>query len=242
MKLWYINIWLNPATGYDQDYRYKFLLHTRFISNYLSRMIRKYKIETDGTFDMISVHPTPGTLDECTIIPDKAVAVSISFDKERYEKIKGTADYEYYLELFETGFKKASEFKTIPLDTLLDLMDDFRKNGYKNEWLHKKKRFKERDIEVVLDCRFTTFDFRLIATINRLSTGEKLCSGVVIHTEPDEINFNKMFKDILIDGRNIVITDASDGPRILINLNDALHRRFNFLLIGDRQLRQILSL
>jgi hypothetical protein len=190
---------------------------------------------------MISVHPTPGTLDECTIIPDKALAVSIPFDKEKYEKIKGTAACEYYLELFETGFKKASEFKTIPLDTLLDLIDNFRKNDYKNEWLHKKKQFKDRDIEVVLNCRFTTFDFRLIATINMLSTGEELCSGVVIHTEPDEINFNKMFKDILIDGRNIVITDASGAPRILVNLNDALHRRFNFLLIGDRQLRQILS-
>jgi hypothetical protein len=44
MKLWYVNIWLNPETGYDNKYRYEFTLHTRFISNYFSKGMRKKRI------------------------------------------------------------------------------------------------------------------------------------------------------------------------------------------------------
>lgn len=243
MKLWYINIWLNPETGYASDYRYEFKLHTRFISNYLSRQMRKKDnwFETDGTFNMVSVNPMPDNPRECKIVPEDVLKVNVSFDREKYERIKGTKDCEYYLELLEKGFERASRFKKVPLDTLLNLIVDFRKNGYKNEWQHKKKRFMEQDIEVVLNCYFTTLDFRLEAVINKISTKEELCSGIVIRTEPDEILFDKMFKDILVDKKNIIITDSSDSPRILINLKKALNKEFDSKLRGDNELIEILS-
>jgi hypothetical protein len=241
MNLWYVNIWLNPETGFDDDYRYEFTLHTRFISNYLSKQIRKYRFNTDGAFNMISVEPTTNEIKECKIVPVAALTVDVPFSKEHYEQIKGTADCEYYLELLEEGFKKAAKFKEVPLDTLLNLINNFRKNGYRNEWRQKKKRFKEQDIEVILDCFFTTTDFRLVTTINKISTKETLCSGVVIRTEPDEICFDKMFKDVLINKESIVITDASDSPRILINLRDAWNKKLSFKLRGDREIKELLS-
>lgn len=235
MKLWYINIWLHPETGYDKDYRYEFTLHTRFISNYLSKQMRKKEhwFETDGTFNMLSVHPMPDKLAECRIVPEDVLIAEVPFDKQRYEKIKGTADCEYYLELLAEGFKKASGFKEIPLDMLLRLMNDFRQNGYKNEWQHKKKRFNEQDVEIILNCYFTTLDFRLVATIKKLSTKEELCSGAVLTTEPNEICFDKMFKDILLDKKKIIITDAFDSPRILIDLKDALNKKLSCELLED---------
>jgi hypothetical protein len=232
MNLWYINIWLNPETGYDTDYRYAFLLRTRFISNYLSKQIRKRRFKTDGTFHMISVDPTPHEPKECRIVPDRSLNAEVHFDKDRYEKAKDTGDFEYYLELFETGFSKASKWKDVPLDSLLSLIGDFREKGYKNEWRHKKKRFKEQDIEVILDCRFTTNDFELIATINQISTKKELCSGAVITTDPDEVCFDKLFKDILIDKANIVITDAFNCPSVFIDLKDALNKKLSFRLLG----------
>jgi hypothetical protein len=241
MNLWYINIWLNPETGFDEDYRYEFTLHTRFINNYLSRQIRKHRFVTDGTFNMISVNPTPQKLEECRVVPVDSLNVYIPFDKQRYEQIKGTTDCEYYLELLQSGFRKASKCKEVPLNTLLNLIDDFRKKGCKNEWQHKKKRFKEQDIEVILNCYFTTLDFKLVATINQISTKKELCSGTVMRTESNEILFNKMFKDILIDEKNIIITDASDSPRILINLREALNKKLSFQLLGDEEIKKLLS-
>jgi hypothetical protein len=101
MNLWYINTWLKPETGYDVDYRYAYLLRTRFISNYLSKQIRKSRFKTDGTFQMISIDPTPYELKECRIVPESALTVEVHFDKAKYEKAKDAEDFEYYLELFE---------------------------------------------------------------------------------------------------------------------------------------------
>jgi hypothetical protein len=239
--LWYINNWLNPETGYDTDYRYAFTLRTRFISNYLSKQIRKHRFKTDGTFHMISVAPTPHDPQECRIVPDRALAAEVRFDKERYEKAKDGQDFEYYLELFETGFRKASKWKDVPLSYLLSLIDDFREKGYRNEWQHKKKRFKEQDIEVILDCRFTTNYFELIATINQISTKKELCSGAVITTDPDEICFDKLFKDVLIDKANIVITDAFNCPSVYVDLKDALNKKLSFRLLDVNERLKHLS-
>jgi len=208
---------------YSSDFAY----HTRFISNYFSKAIRKYKYTTDGTFNMISVEGAVNYKEIPKIKGFDALSVPISFDQNRYEQIKGTEDCSYYLELLEQGFKKASEFKPIPLDTLLSLIDEFKNGGCKNEWLHKKKRFKEEDLEVVLTCEFTTNYFQLIATINQISTKKELVKGIAIKTKPDEIHFDKMFKDILIHENFIVITDASDSARVLINVEDAKKGFFN---------------
>lgn len=227
MNLRYINLWLSPDSGYDDDYRYEFKLHTRFINHFLSIQIRKNKYTTDGSFNMISITPKPNKIEESRIVPLEVLRVEVPFNKNRYDQIKSTEDCSYYLELFEEGFKNASKFKQIPLEELLNLVKEFKGNGCKNEWMHKKKNFKEQDIEVKLECYFTTLDFRLVATINQISTKKQLCSGTVIRTLPDENLFDKMFKDILIHKNFIIVTDASDSARVLINLEDAKKGIFN---------------
>ncbi|UKB82728.1 hypothetical protein LF887_17135 [Chryseobacterium sp. MEBOG06] len=223
------------AIGLDYDYykqennklRYEFQTHTRFISNYFSRAIRKVKFDTGNEFNMISISLLPETILKQTDIKSNDVLKAyLPFDQKRYEKIKGTEDCGYYLEILEKGVKKASEFKPIPLDELLNLIDEFKKGGCKNEWIHKKKRFKEIDIEVILTCEFTTNYFQLIATINQISTKKELTRGIVIKTIPDEIHFDKMFNDILIYKNFIVITDNADGAMALINIKDAKKGKF----------------
>ncbi len=151
----------------------------------------------------------------------------LPFDIKRYEQIKGTEDSGYYLELLEQGFKQASEIATIPLDTLFTLIDEFKKGGCKNEWIHKKKRFKELDLEVILKCEFTTNYFQLVTTINQISTKKELVKGIAMKTKPDEIFFDGMFKDILTHDNFIVITDEFDSARVLINIKDARNGIFN---------------
>lgn len=241
MNLRYINLWIDTTSGYDDDYRYEFKLHTRFINHFLSIQIRKHKLVTDGTFNMISVAPMPNNIETCEIIPFEVLKVTVPFNKNRYEQTKMTTNHEYYLELLEEGFERISKSKKISLDSLLKLLDDFRKGGYKNEWQHKKKKFKEYDIEVSLDCKFTSFDFQLIVSINKISTREKLVEGTVIRTLPDEIFFDKMFKDIIVNNESIIITDTSDSSRVEMSLKDVLNKKFNFKLIGDKEVNELLS-
>jgi hypothetical protein len=177
---------------------------------------------------MVYVRVTPQKPKDCSIVPIDVLETEVAFDQNKYEQIKKTKDCEFYLEMFEQGFKQASKCKEIPLQTLRDLIDEFRNNGCKNEWLHQKKRSKEKDIEVVLSCSFTTWDFKLIATIYRISTREELCSGLLLRTDPDEICFDKEFKDILIDRDKIFITDFLDQPRFAVDLDKALAYEFDF--------------
>lgn len=230
MKLRYINIGLDYDTFVKKDnkLRYQFQLHTRYISNYFSKLIRKYKIETEGEYDMISISLLEADQIKPSIIKSNGVlAVYLTFDEYKYKEAVKTDDPSYYLELFEEGFKKAAEFRNIQINLLLSLIKDFKNGGYKNEWTHKKKRFIETDIEVILKCEFTSNYFQLLAIVNEISTKKILTKGIAIKTEPDEVLFDKMFKDILVEDNQIIITNASDSPQVLINLTDAKNGTFN---------------
>lgn len=227
MNLRYISLGIDERVGgvmYSSDFVY----HTRFISNYFSKAIRKIKFVTDGTFDMISIRGTTDIIEkEWMIRGFDALNILLPFNKAKYEEIKGTEDCNYYLELLECGFKRVSKFKSIPLDPLLNLIIEFKNGKCKNEWLHKRRKFKEYDIEVLLNCYFTTNYFQLIATINQISTKKELVKGIVIKTKPDEIHFDKMYNDILIYDHFIVITDKSNSAIVLIDIRDAKKGIFN---------------
>lgn len=227
MNLRYIHI--GPSMERTpNEYRYEFELRTRFISNYFSRAIRTYRFATDGTFRMIGISLVNDNPEDSKLVPLDCLRVQILYDRFKYEEIKGTPACEYYLRLFQEGFKKAAKFKEIPLETLLGIVEEFRAGGCKNEWRHKKKLFRELDISVALDCYFTTNDFRLVATIEQISTKRILCSGVLLQTDPDEICFQGQFKDILIRGNRIIITDGGDSQRFLIDLEQAKSGVFSF--------------
>ena len=244
MNLSYISLAFDVAT-LDKDlsveYKYEFKQKLRFISNYFSKKIKKERYKTDGSYNMISINPVLGSnINDSKIVPFNVLKVGIPFDKVRYEKNKGTIDCSYYLELLEQGFKKASKFKSIPLEVLLDLIEEFKIEDYKNEWLHKKKRFKKQDMEVILNCEFTTNYFQLVATINQISSKKELVKGVIMKTEPDEVVFEGMLKDIIFD-KDIILTDKSDSPIIVINKEAVFNNRLDFKIMGDIEIKKILT-
>ncbi|GEN69911.1 hypothetical protein [Chryseobacterium rhizosphaerae] len=237
------------ALGLDYDYyskmnnelRYEFQLHTRYISNYLSKEIRKHKFQTDGTFNMLSISLLPDKIKDTKIVALDVLETYLLFDKSKYEKIKGSDKCDYYLELFEEGFKKANKFKSVPVDVLLSLLKEFKKGGCRNEWLHKKKNFKNHNLQIILSCEFTTNYFQLIITINQISSKKEIVREIIMKTEPDEILFEKMFKDILIENDEIIVTDSSDGPRVIINIEDLYSNQFKYQILGDKEIKEILS-
>jgi hypothetical protein len=242
MNLRYIHLGLDYDDYIDRnnDLRFEFQQHTNFIDDYFSKAIRKFKFKTDGTFNMISICPTEYKVEGSTLVPIDVLKVELSFDKLRYEKIKGTEDCSYYLELLAQGFKKAAELKPIPLTTLLDLIEYFKQGDCRNEWVEKKKRFKENDLEVILTCEFTTNYFQLIITINQISTKKELVKGVIIRTDVGVSIHEGMYKDIIID-KDIIIIDESNSPRIIINYEKIFESKLDFKIEGDEKIKDLLS-
>ena len=243
MKLWYISIGPDIDRTPDHD-RYRFELNTRFLSNHLSRAIRKRRFTTDGTFNQIHVALIEENPELPKVVGFSALRVHVLYDPADYEAIRGSKDCSYYLRLFEQGFRAAAASKLVPLEILLEELERFRQNGCKNEWRHKRKLFRDQDVSVTLDCYFTTNEFRLVARIERISTKEVLCEGVVVETVPDEIFFYRLFKDIFIRGDRIIVTDHFDSERYLIDLDQALSGRLvveDRTILIDAEIRELLG-
>lgn len=227
MNLRYITFSIEDTSGYDTNFISEFQFRTRFISNFLSKEVRKLRLVTDGTFDLIAVAPTPNTTTPCRVIGERALVCEVPFELARYESVKGTENCEYYLELFEVGFRRASHFKSIPEVELIGLLEKFRNAGYRNEWVQKRGRFKDHDIDVIVRGSFTTHHITMSVSLSKISTKLALCSGPIIMTLPDEVFIDGAVKDILMDDGNIVITDFLDQPTFDIPLHEI--ERGNFL-------------
>ncbi|ALR29245.1 hypothetical protein ATE47_01285 [Chryseobacterium sp. IHB B 17019] len=233
MNLRYITLGLDYETYIENDnqIRYDFQLNTRFICNFFSKAIRKYKFKTDGTFNMLSISVHEDKIEAPSIVPLDVLKVELPFDRTHYEKIRGSEDCDFYLDIFEEGFKKAADFKQIPLDILLTLLADFRTKNCKNEWIFKRKKFKEHDLEITLTCEFTTNYFQIVATANQLSSEKELVKGVIIRTEPDEIIFQNMFKDFTLVGDHFIIVNKFDDPILKINKSKLFERLLDYTII-----------
>ena len=85
---------------------------------------------------------------------------------------------------------------------------------------------------IILTCEFTTNYFQLVIAVNRISTKTELVRGPIIKTEPDEIVFEKTFKDVYVD-EHIVITDSLDRPRIIIDKKKAIAGELCFDILQE---------
>ena len=222
---------MDTDSGYKDPFRDNFNLNSRFVSNYLSMQVRKLKFETDGTFHMLGVSPSLEIKHICRVVGEKALQARISFDRSAYEQMNEFEKYEYYLQLVEDGYRICTQYKKIPLEQLLKLHQDFRNDGYKNEWLHERKKFKEQGIEVTLNCFFTSFDFRLLMTVYDINSKKELVSGTVIRTLPNEVCFDSLFKDLMIEDNELIITEFQDRPKFKFLLADIFNGKFSFKLI-----------
>lgn len=230
----YIGLDYDKYIKNENELRYDFQLRTRFISNYFSKKLRKLRFKTDGSFNMVSLSLHEDEIEKPSIVSNEVLIVQMPFDRERYLRIRGTSDFSYYIELLELGFKKASEFKKLPVDEFSQILNEFIKSNCKNEWVELKKRFKTDDLEIILKSDFTTNHFQVIATINRISTKKELVTGVIITTKPDEVVFDSLIDAVLIE-KNILIKNKFGKAILEINKSDVFNGVLNYQIIGNKE-------
>lgn len=225
----------------NNELRYNFQKKVNFIDDYFSREVRKFKFETDGTFNMISIELNEFinlTQYETT---NEVFRVKLPFKLSELENAINCNDLDFYINKLEEGFISASKYKNIPIIELLDLIKRFKKNNYKNEWLHTKKEFKNENVKIELRCEFTTFYFQLKLLIFQNKSGLKVLDGVLMRVEPGISIHLGLYKDIFIEKNHIVITDKTDSPIIKIQKNEALSGKLKFKIIGDDFTKNLLS-
>ena len=206
---WDANRRLKSKSEFEEEVSSRFSRNCYHVDNYLSKAIRKYHFQTDGSFKMLFVMPT--LLDDSFINVSECAKAQVHVSEseiEAYRQMTGLEQRcEYYLGLLERGYELISRYKEIPMEALRECHDKFRQGGYKNEWLFKKLRVKEYGLRFELNCYFTMFDFRLVLSAYDLKDGSLLAEDVVLQTYPNEDAFDYKFKFVEVHGSDIVIYD-----------------------------------
>ena len=200
---------------------YRFFEGTRFVSNYITRAVRKMKITTYGPYNMLYV--IVDKIDSVEFFEiTKTLIVHISVAEEEilsFLKMNSKEEKaEWYLSLLERGYRLAAQETIIPVDKLLSVHQAFRRNNYRNEWVFKKMRLPEYDLNIVLKGILSPVDFELKIEAFNLNRTQVILNGTITSTPPDELCFNKLFRRVQIEQGNLIIYDFIDLPQFSIDL------------------------
>lgn len=227
MNLRYINL----NTTYESeknlgyDFCYTFNFNVTFITDYISKAIRKLKIEIE-TYNCLSIELTKEQ-DSCRMglgPAEKSLIVSLNFTEQDRDKLCNIRNlsqrFEFYLDLIEKGYQIALKHghNEIQILKLLHINEEFRQNNYKNEWIWKKKAIKELDLYLVFNCYFTSFFFRLELVAFNSKKNKFIAQGDIMNRPPDRLCFDKDFKGLSIKSEKIVILDFLGHPIYEVDL------------------------
>lgn len=221
MNIRYINLSVDNLSTFDANFCNIFNYNCRFISNWMSRNVRKLKIPTDGTYNFISLEITNRDIHSC-LCSEKALFIPIHWtnaDLENYLLLKDEGKRVlFYVELMRQGFKNAAKVKDVNLNKLNSLLDTFVEQGCRNEWQFKSIKLEKYGILLKFKCLFHTYDFELVLTVCDLKKN-KLSEEIVFKIYPDEIFFSKDIRSIVIEGYTLYINDFLNRHFMSFDLN-----------------------
>ncbi len=97
----------------------------------------------------------------------------------------------------------------VPFFELSSLIDRFRNGGYKNEWIFKKKKLGDVQLQCSLNCELSRDNFSLFLCVDR--RGVTIFQEKILETKPDELIFSHKFKDMKVQDNKIVVLDAFEN-------------------------------
>lgn len=133
--------------------------------------------------------------------------VELFFDKLNYDSLSDEELPEFFTKMYIEGIEKAKHTHSIPYGFLMDKLNVFKKNGYKNEWAFKSKTFKSIGIKATLFCKMTMNYFSLSLILEK--DGKVVFDEEAINTKPSETQFYDQFKDVVYEYGDIIILNRA---------------------------------
>ena len=206
-----------------------------FIGWYLSKAVRKLNYEMKIPTNYIDIIiKDKESIDQRVKFPVRdTIETYIPFDCNRYEKEKDASDYRFFLDMIRIGLTQVNEFTPLPLEDIFQIIDGFVVGGCLNEWIHKKKRFIEYDLQIILKCEFTSqyFQVRLIA--NSIKWKKKIAEGIVLRTEPSPFIFDGLYKEVVMIEDKIIVTTRYKSLLLFIDMEKLLNGVFSLGIQGN---------
>lgn len=142
---------------------------------------------------------------------------------DTYDQIKLLRGINRANKILEIVSKSANEFEQyIPgiKESLNEAIDSFKQAGYRNIWIHQKKRLKGIGT-VKLVCEISIFEFTLDVVVEKKD--KEIYKKRLITTLPDSLFWHSMFKALIISEDEISVTDRIyEKPFFTISVKDML--------------------
>lgn len=189
---------------YPAELATPFGFRTRYVCNFLERRLGELKYQARG-FSKICVQGRHARLDVCPIVSENAALPTVAFDQSRYVALHAGEAHEFFISMLAEGLERCSKYHCIPFVELKSAIDAFRKGGYRNEWTHQKKVLRPVGLHASLLCSLDQERFRLSLKLER--KGVPVFDQQILETKPDEIIFAHRFKEVALDGDDVVVKD-----------------------------------
>jgi hypothetical protein len=189
---------------------YPFLKRSRHVCNYVEREVLRKGRYTGDRFNRIVVVLCPDPRDEAFVNTANAAVVQIPFDTAAYSGKSGAELSLYYVDRLREGVEKCARTLDVPKTEIFEGLARFVAGGLKNEWVHKDRHFKKLGLRALLRCFLDQAHFRLQLEVSR--EGIVVFKSFILETDPDEVAFEHRFKDVIVEGRRLVVTSRNQGP------------------------------
>jgi hypothetical protein len=194
-------------------YESNFQFQSRFIGNYLRRQLKSLNFEPQGYKRLLIF------LCQLECPPNKIgtfyssdLFIYVPFEKNKYDNLPKDELTGFYIDLYLKGIQKAQQTHVFPEPFIREKLNEFKTDGYRNEWEFKSKTFKEIGIKATLFCKMTMEAFSLSLILSKKK--EVVFSKEILNTLPDELCYHYQFKDIAYENNKIIVTGWYDAPPI----------------------------
>jgi len=196
--------WVEFQSHENSDFQFE----TRYICNYMERRLAPEKVVMDG-FNRIVVtgQSAPGSM---FVNTSQVLSVPVPISMDDWRSLSQADRPDYYANLLSIGLQRCSTRYPIPIAKMMQWLTELQQDGYRNEWVFKKRKFARYGISCALECKLTMHAFTLLLRVTDRQ-GDIFCD-TILTTKPDELIFNYQFKDIQVEEGAVVITKrTNDG-------------------------------
>jgi hypothetical protein len=198
----------------------RFFRQSRSLCNFVSRKLKGTRVLVGDTGKIV-VEGAKVPKAVVSFNSEKVTFVRVPFDADRFLEAKEESQrQELFMAFLLEGLRVVQPRGGDATTLITERVEEFRRRGYKNEWIHKSHHYPHFHLVAKLACSITEEAFQLTLHLER--PGEEPVLIDVLRTEPDDVCWEPLFKDIELHGDELTITARIPKPLATFKLRDLM--------------------
>ena len=200
---------------FSQELKLRVKDQSRHITYYLQRKLKELRYKSND-FNRIVISLSEVYPEKVYINSELVASVTIKFHLNDLLNKTQLEIQDYYKSNIEKGLLLLDKNYTTPINEFFEWLKELKSINYKNEWTYKEKNFWPLGIKTTLKCSIDLERFNLSLLIEK--NKNTIFNETILQTPPDDIAFYYKFKDLILDGDNLIVTSRIKGDKPFFEL------------------------